>query len=63
MGILTPNKGNILIDGLELFNKEKHDIKSKWKNNIALVPQDVFLYDSSIIENIAFCVPKNKIDV
>ena len=63
MGILTPNKGNIFIDNLELFNQEKHDIKSKWKNNIALVPQDVFLYDSSIIENIAFCIPKNKIDV
>ena len=62
MGILTPNKGNILIDDVELFNQEKHDIKRKWKNNIALVPQDVFLYDSSIIENIAFCIPKNKID-
>ena len=63
MGILTPNKGNIFIDNVELFNQEKHSIKSKWKNNIALVPQDVFLYDSSIIENIAFCIPKNKIDV
>ena len=50
MGILTPNKGNIFIDNVELFNQEKHSIKSKWKNNIALVPQDVFLYDSSIIE-------------
>jgi len=63
MGILTPNKGNIFIDNVELFDQEKHAIKSKWKNNIALVPQDVFLYDSSIIENIAFCIPKNKIDV
>ena len=63
MGILTPNKGNILIDNVELFNQEKQDILSKWKNNIALVPQDVFLYDSSILENIAFCTPKNKIDV
>ena len=63
MGILTPNKGNILIDDVELFNQEKNDMKRKWKNNIALVPQDVFLYDSSIIENIAFCIPKDKIDV
>ena len=63
MGILTPNEGNILIDDIKLFNKEKKYIKSKWKNNIALVPQDIFLYDSSIIENIAFCVPKNKIDI
>ena len=47
MGILTPNKGNILIDDIELFNP-KNDLKRKWKNNIALVPQDIFLYDSSI---------------
>ena len=63
MGILTPNKGNILIDDVELFNKDKNYIRRKWKNNIALVPQDVFLHDSSIIENIAFCIPKNKIDL
>ena len=63
MGLLTPKKGSILIDDVELFNKEKNYLKSKWKNNIALVPQDVFLYDSSIIENIAFCTPKNKIDI
>ncbi len=63
MGILTPSKGNILIDDIEIFNQKNIYIKRKWKNNIALVPQDVFLYDSSIIENIAFCVPKNKIDV
>ena len=62
MGLLTPKKGSILIDDVELFNKEKNYLKSKWKNNIALVPQDIFLYDSSIIENIAFCIPKNKID-
>ena len=63
MGLLTPKKGSILIDDVELLNSEKNYLKSKWKNNIALVPQDVFLYDSSIIENIAFCTPKNKIDV
>ena len=63
MGILTPNKGNILIDDVELFNQDQKDIKRKWRNNIALVPQDVFLYDSSIIENIAFCIPINKIDL
>ena len=63
MGLLTPDKGNILIDDVELFNQDKKDKKRKWKNNIALVPQDVFLYDSSIIENIAFCIPKDKINL
>ncbi len=63
MGILRPIKGNITIDERELFNEEKITILKKWKNNIALVPQDVFLYDSSILENIAFCVPREKINI
>ncbi len=62
MGILTPVSGNIFIDKLGLFNNEDKNILSKWKNNIAHVPQDVFLFDSSILENIAFCIDKNKID-
>lgn len=63
MGILVPKKGNILIDDIKLFNQEKTYLLRKWKNNISLVPQDIFLYDSSILENIAFCIPKNKIDI
>ena len=63
MGILTPNKGNIIVDDIKLFDQERNYINRKWSNNIALVPQDVFLYDSSILENIAFCVPREKIDI
>ena len=33
MGILTPNKGNILIDDVELFNQNIKDIKRKWKKS------------------------------
>ena len=62
MGILTPAEGNIYIDNLQLFNKDKPYLLKKWKKNLALVPQDVFLYDASILENIAFCVPRNKIN-
>ncbi len=62
MGILSPNKGNIYVDKINIFNNKDTNLLDKWKNNIAHVPQEVFLYDSSIIENIAFCIPKNKID-
>ena len=62
MGILTPTKGNIFVDETELFNRKKNHLLKKWKNNIALVPQDVFLYDASILENIAFCIRKEDID-
>lgn len=63
MGILKPNKGNIIVDDLELFNQDNIYLLKKWKNNIALVPQDVFLYDASILENIAFCIPREEIDI
>ena len=63
MGILCPAEGNIYIDGIKLFNNKDINIIDKWKNNFAHVPQDVFLYNSSIIENIAFCIPKNEIDI
>ena len=62
MGILTPKKGNIFVDDTELFNLKKNHLLKKWKNNIALVPQDVFLFDGSILENIAFCIRKEDID-
>ena len=63
MGILLPTKGNIFIDNKKLFIKEKSNILKKWKNNISLVPQEVYLYDASIIENIAFCIPYHEIDM
>ena len=62
MGILTPKKGSIFVDNTELFNVNENHLLKKWKNNIALVPQDVFLYDASILENIAFCIRKEEID-
>ena len=62
MGILIPREGSILVDNKNLFDAKNTNILNKWRNNISLVPQDVFLYDASIKENIAFCVPKNEID-
>ena len=62
MGILTPKKGSIFVDNTELFKVNENHLLKKWKNNIALVPQDVFLYDASILENIAFCIRKEEID-
>ena len=63
MGILEPNKGNIFVDDINILNKEKNYLLKKWKNNFSLVPQDVFLYDSTILENIAFCVPREIINL
>lgn len=58
MGLLTPTKGNIKIDG-EIVTS--NNLKS-WQKNISHVPQTIFLADSSIEENIAFGIPYDKID-
>lgn len=59
MGLLQPVEGKILIDEIEI------DIKNQraWQSHIAHVPQAIFLSDASIIENIAFGVEKDKIDL
>ena len=58
MGLLPPTDGSIVIDG-EILNNENIRL---WQSNISHVPQNVFLFDSSIDENIAFGVPSEKIN-
>jgi len=59
MGLLEPTNGHLSVDGLTLdfYNRRA------WQSHIAHVPQSIFLSDSSIAENIAFGVPKSKIDM
>jgi ATP-binding cassette subfamily B protein len=58
MGLLQPTSGTLEIDGqsITLINQRA------WQLHIAHVPQAIFLADSTIEENIAFGVPKDKID-
>lgn len=58
MGLLIPTEGRVEIDGQSI----EGDNQRAWQKCIAHVPQDIFLADISIEENIAFGVPKNKID-
>ncbi len=48
-GLLKPSSGDILVDG----NSINQNIHS-WQNNIAYVPQDLFLLDDTILNNVAF---------
>ena len=59
MGLLQPTDGFIEIDGQPITNKNQR----AWQRHIAHVPQSIYLSDSSIEENIAFGVPKEKIDL
>ena len=62
MGLLTPRGGSIKIDGLDLYNKNSINI-NEWRNNISHVPQNIFLADVSILENIALGVKRESIDL
>jgi len=57
LGILDPSKGEILIDGKSILDR-----KNSWYANVAGVPQNIFITDQTIAENIAFSENLNKIN-
>lgn len=59
MGLLSPTKGKIFIDGSKLSPENNHH----WYGCLSHVPQAIFLADSTIAENIAFGVNKCDIDM
>jgi ATP-binding cassette subfamily B protein len=59
MGLLPPSEGSLAVDGRPVTG----DNYRGWQKQIAHVPQVIFLADSTIAENIAFGVPKEKIDL
>jgi ATP-binding cassette subfamily B protein len=63
MGLLKPTAGHILVDGKDLHDHEHPERLSAWRSTIAHVPQSIYLADSSIAENIAFGMLRDKIDM
>ena len=63
MGLLKPTGGYFYIDDLDIYSSKSNYHLYSWRKKIALVPQDIYLTDSSFIENIAFGVPINKVDI
>jgi HlyD family secretion protein len=59
LGLVTPSDGIIRIDGEEL---EQSSLRI-FQNNIGFVPQSIFLSDASILENIAFGLPIEQINM
>lgn len=59
MGLIAPTAGAIWVDGVRLGP----DNVSAWQKHIAHVPQSIYLSDASILENIAFGVPRSHIDL
>lgn len=56
LGLLPPENGRILVDGKDIYE----DIPA-WLNNVAYVPQAVYLIDGSIKDNIALGIPPAEV--
>ena len=59
MGLLSPTKGFLKVDGVSIDLSDRRG----WQRHIAHVPQSIYLADTSILENIAFGVPRTQIDI
>jgi ATP-binding cassette, subfamily B, bacterial PglK len=58
MGLLVPSAGSFEVDGQIISGRNRRG----WQTHIAHVPQNIYLSDASIRENIAFGVPTEKIN-
>ncbi len=59
LGLLIPQKGCVTVDGLKL---ESENI-GNWQASISYVPQNIFLTDATIAQNIAFGLKEEEIDL
>ncbi len=59
MGLLEPTSGEISVDGQVL----DAETRLTWRQQIAHVPQTIFLSDASLAENIAFGVEADEVDL
>lgn len=57
LGLLTPTQGEVLVDGNNIQNNLRN-----WQEKIGYIPQNIYLSDDSILNNIAFGLSPEKID-
>lgn len=58
LGLIQPTSGYISADGIKIT---RDNVRS-WQKNIGYVPQDIFLLDGSLRDNIGFGIPSESID-
>ena len=58
LGLFQPQAGRMSVDGLLIDQSNVQD----WQKSIGYVPQDIFLSDQTVAENIAFGIDADKID-
>lgn len=58
LGLLTPTKGHLVVDGVPVTTTNLR----AWQQSVGYVPQDIFLTDASITENVALGIPNEEIE-
>ena len=58
LGLLHPTSGRIAVDGFEIDEFRRRS----WQKSLGYVPQNIFMIDASVSENIAFGVPQQHVD-
>lgn len=58
LGLLMPESGHVAVDGRPI----NEDILRAWQKSLGYVPQDIFLADTSLLENIAMGIARDDID-
>lgn len=56
LGLLSPTSGNVTCDDLPISSNVK-----AWHKNISYIPQDIFLVDDSIKNNVAFGIDPREV--
>ncbi|MBI1173621.1 ATP-binding cassette domain-containing protein [bacterium] len=59
LGLLTPEAGEILVDGTKVTPENLR----AWQADLGYVPQDIFLLDAPVTQNIALGLPPEDIDL
>jgi len=58
LGLFRPDSGRILMDGVDI-----HTDIAKWQQQVAYIPQAVFILDDTLLRNVALGVPDEKTDL
>ena len=57
LGVLEPTEGHVFADGTDVFEH-----LTGWQKNLGYIPQNIYLLDDTIQNNIALGVPEDEID-
>uniref|UniRef100_UPI0040477A97 ABC transporter ATP-binding protein n=1 Tax=Algoriphagus sp. TaxID=1872435 RepID=UPI0040477A97 len=58
LGLHSLDNGQITVDGINI-----QECIRQWQNQIGYVPQTIYLIDDSILQNVAFGIPEDEIDL